>query len=229
MKNVEKLMSNRLRMISDAVRKCSYVHDIGTDHAYVPIDLIQKRICDKAFACDVKKGPLLIADKNIEKYKLQGMIVTRLGDGLAAVLEEPDCIIIAGMGGILISQLINNHIDIAKRAGQLVVQAMNHEEIVRESLLNQGFSIEFEKLIGEGHKIYNMMSYKYAGKENDYFAYEYYTSRYLVEEKDMLLKPYLKGKLKRLHDIAKGQHLTDSVDEKLLSIKEKMEEIYHES
>lgn len=226
--SINKRMSNRLKMISESIKNCSLVYDIGTDHAYVPISLLQKNICVKAYATDVKKGPLLIANNNIEKYHLEDKIITKRGDGLDVIDDNPECVIIAGMGGILITNLIKANIKKARKVKQLIIQAMNAEEIIRKFMLNNGFSIDFEKLTKEGNKIYNLMSFSYTDCINDYLEYEYYTSRYLVNKRNQLLKKYLQPKIKRFNDIIKGQVITNNIDKNVIHIKNKLEEIVND-
>jgi len=227
-KLVENKMSKRLKMISSSVIECNQVYDIGTDHAYVPIDLLQKNKCDIAYATDIKEGPLKRANKNIKKYKLEDKIHTKLADGLNKVKRDTQCIIISGMGGILISQMIEKNIDIAKSTNQLIVQAMNAEEILRKYLITNGFNIEFEKLCQEDNKVYNLISCKFEKKTTEYKEYEYYCSKYLVDENNIYLKKYLKPKIKRLGDIIKGQIITNNINKEKIEIKRKLEEIVNE-
>ena len=100
-------MSKRLNTIISLVPKCDVAIDIGTDHAYVPIELIKKGIANKCIACDLRSGPLAIAKKNIAQNGLNNKIETRLGGGLAPLNQhEADCVIIAGMGGVLIRNIL---------------------------------------------------------------------------------------------------------------------------
>lgn len=225
MTSVDNRMSNRLKMIAESISSCSLVYDIGTDHAYVPIFLLQKGTCENVFATDIKIGPLIIAKKNIKKYHLEDKIITKQGDGLDVVDDKSECIIIAGMGGILITELIKNNINKAKNTKQLIIQAMNAEEIIRKYMLNNGFSIKFEKLIQEGNKVYNLISFSYENSSNNYLEYEYFSSRYLVNNNNILLKKYLKPKIKRLNDIIKGQVITKNIDNDIIQIRNKLEEI----
>jgi len=227
MNDINKIMSNRLKMISNSVRNSNLVYDIGTDHAYVPIDLLQKNIAKKATATDIRTGPIKNAKKNIKKYKFEDEIKTKIGNGLDVIDDNPDCIIIAGMGGILITQLIENNIDKAKKVKQLIIQAMNNEELVREYMLNKGFKIEFEKLTKDINRIYNLISFNYCNYKNDYEGYEFYTSKYLLQKNDKLLKEYLIPKAKRLNAIIKGQSLNNQINDDLVVIKKKVEEIIY--
>jgi len=133
------------------------VADIGTDHAYIPIRLALDKKIKKAIACDKNIGPLKIAEENVKRYGLSDIIALRCGSGLEPVLEgEAECIIIAGMGGNLIGDIIEEN---REKAGtsRLVLQPMNAQYELRCRLMDMGFSIEREELCSEGFKIYNMM------------------------------------------------------------------------
>ena len=88
--------------------------DIGTDHDYIPIYLVQSGKFDRVIATDVKKGPLQKAARNIDKYHLSDKIELRLGDGIKPIREgECDGFILAGMGGVVISEILK-----ARRTGE---------------------------------------------------------------------------------------------------------------
>ena len=109
MLNIEKNLTPRLRMIAQLVPPCASVCDIGTDHAYVAIYLAKKGIAQKVIAADIKKGPLLQAEKNIAAFEVSDKVTTRLSDGFSAIKKnEAQCCIIAGMGGETIAQILEN-------------------------------------------------------------------------------------------------------------------------
>ena len=105
MKNIS--IDDRLKSIASLVDKCESFADIGTDHGYLPIYLISNNIANFGYACDVAIGPLNSAKENISKYQLNDKIMTILSDGLEKV-PYVNTVIMAGMGGILITQLLNN-------------------------------------------------------------------------------------------------------------------------
>jgi len=97
---------NRLQTILSRIEKCETLADIGTDHAYLPIEAVRAGLCERAIACDIVAGPLHIAKKNIRAAQLEHKIDVRLGDGLRPLREnEADCIVIAGMGGMNIIEI----------------------------------------------------------------------------------------------------------------------------
>ncbi len=150
------MLTPRLKCIAEYV-KCKTVADIGTDHAYIPIDLIENGRAEYAIAADVREGPLKIASSNIEKHGLTDKIDVRLGDGLSVLTSgEADMIIIAGMGGILIKDIIDAHTEIAKRS-VLVLQPMNSQYELRKWLISNGFTVLSEDIECEEYHVYNIM------------------------------------------------------------------------
>lgn len=131
--------------------------DIGCDHAYVPIRLINDKRAKYVIAADLNEGPLNIARGNIEKYGLQDKIETRLGEGLSIINpREADTIIIAGMGGEIIESIIRNSLETAQSA-RLVLQPMNSQYELRKYLILNGFKIINEDIAVEGFKVYNIL------------------------------------------------------------------------
>ena len=144
--------SPRLDMILNNISSAA-VADIGTDHAYIPVELAKRGVT--VFATDVNIGPLKIAEKNIGKNTLP--ITLLQGDGLSPVpLGAAEEIIIAGMGGELISRIISNDFEKAYSA-KLLLQPMNSQAELRRFLLENGFSVVREDLAAEGFKIYNLI------------------------------------------------------------------------
>lgn len=153
-------LSPRLQAIYDRI-SCHTLADIGTDHAYLPIALLQAEKIQYAIAADLNPGPLQIAKEHIEQYKFADKITLRLGNGLAVLSEnEADTILIAGMGGELMIQILNAHLEIARSAQQLILQPMNAQAELRKWLVQNEFTIENEELSQEGYKIYNILLIK---------------------------------------------------------------------
>lgn len=156
------------------------IADIGTDHAYIPIYLIENGLADYIVASDIKEGPVAIARENIKKHNLEDKIEVRHGSGLSVLKNgEADTIIIAGMGGVLISEIIDENIDLAKNA-ELVLQPMNAQYELRKYLLSHGFKITNEDISIEGHKVYNIII-AHKGKSNTFDTdFEYHLPKYLI-------------------------------------------------
>lgn len=194
-------LKGRLRLIANKIPECNMVCDIGTDHAYIPIYLVEKNICKKAIAADVKKGPLFAAQRNIRESKLEERIETRLGSGLESIRAgEADVIVIAGMGGELIKEILSNGFTKAKTAKSLVLQPMNSIEVTREWLNKNGFEIYDEEMVNEGEKIYTVISANWTGITRSIPDINYLVGEKLIERNDPLLKKFL---LKKLHQLDK--------------------------
>ena len=134
------------------------IADIGTDHAYIPIYLIENNLSDYVIASDIRKGPAEIAVSNISEHNLSDKIEVRIGGGLSVLKEnETDTIIIAGMGGQLISEIIDGNIQLAKKC-RLVLQPMNAQYELRKYLIKNGFTITNEDIAIEGFKVYNILN-----------------------------------------------------------------------
>lgn len=144
---------------------CIYSHisartiaDIGTDHAYIPIELAKNGCIDYAAACDINEGPCAIARANIEKEGLSDIIKVRTGAGLSVIKpRETEEIIIAGMGGKLIRDILSADIETAK-AARLILQPMNSQSELRHFLIENGFKITCEDIECEGFKVYNVFT-----------------------------------------------------------------------
>lgn len=134
------------------------VADIGTDHAYIPIELIRNSLADSAVACDINAGPLAIAKANVEKHLLADKIELRLGSGIKPIAGgEVETVVIAGMGGILIRDILNDDIEKAHSFKEIILQPMNAQAELREFLADSGFCITDEDLAVEGFKVYNIL------------------------------------------------------------------------
>lgn len=216
MKNVMSMMSPRMMMIVESIKTCNRVFDAGSDHAFIPIFLIQNNICKTAVASDVRIGPVNVAKKNIKKFNLENKISTSLCDGIENAAGF-DCIIVAGMGGQLICDILYREQIIAKVTEQLILQPMNAPEKLRKYLWENGFSIHSENLCSEKNKVYNVICARYIGETTDYTEKELHASKYLIEERHILLPEYLKPKLKRLSDMVKGNNNPEFKNSKLLS------------
>ncbi|MDR0272228.1 MAG: class I SAM-dependent methyltransferase [Clostridiales bacterium] len=177
----------RLSKLLECVGNCSVLADIGTDHAYLPIEAVRAGICEKAIACDINAGPLKIAKKNICKAGFSERIEARLGDGLNPLREnEADCVVIAGMGGMRIVEILKaapKKIENAK----LVLQPQHDLEELRRFLHSNMSNIISEKLAIERSRFYVVLTVKGAKNAKDipWTDAEYFLGK--IESPDLLL------------------------------------------
>ncbi len=125
--------------------------DIGCDHGFLPLYLLENDICPKAIMCDVSKGSLAKAKTNFDLLGKDLNCEFRLGDGLA-VLEtgEVDNVVIAGMGGILMSEIIDADLEKSYAVGKFILQPRNKPGYLRKFLYDNDFAIIDEKIVEEG-------------------------------------------------------------------------------
>lgn len=189
-------LSNRLSHLADLVTKGNVLADIGTDHGYIPIYLIEQRRIPKAFAMDIGKGPLERAQQHITESGLGGYITLRLSDGLQNLEpNEAGSILIAGMGGGLVLHILEQGEAVAQSADELILQPQSEIEKVREYLDNHGYYIDKEDIVFEEGKYYPMMHVIYQGGSSALLAEEkqvcYRYGEKLLKENHNVLKQYL--------------------------------------
>ncbi len=163
-------LTKRLYAILKLVEKGALVADIGTDHALLPISLVNNGICKNVIASDIAQGPLKSADKNITAYSLNDNIKTVLSDGLKNVTAfSPQNIIIAGMGGETIRDILAAS-DYPKSSNALLIlQPMTHSELLRKFLCQNGYSIKSETVVREGHRFYVILTARFESLQEHYF------------------------------------------------------------
>lgn len=148
-------ISERLKCVAGLVNKGARVADIGTDHAYLPIYLVQNEISNKVYACDVRKEPLRRAKLHIDEYGLSDKITTQLCDGLKGINKgDVDTVTICGMGGKLMKNILKAGIDKLGDNTQLVLSAQSELRDFRKYLLETGIDIKSEHMLLEDGKYY---------------------------------------------------------------------------
>ncbi len=153
------MIDSRIKSVLNFVEKNSRVADIGTDHGYLAIELVKSGRASFVVASDKNSGPLDAAKKNIAAAGLNDFIEVRLGDGLKVLSEgEVDTICVAGMGGALIVEILNNSPQITNSAEKLILQPMNALEKLQAWLENNGWYIADIDLAEVGGIIYEIIS-----------------------------------------------------------------------
>ena len=158
----------RLLCAASLVRCRTKIADIGTDHAYLPAYLVEKGIADSVLACDIGIMPLKNAEKTVKAYGLEDRISLRISDGLKEVSpSEADEIIICGMGGTLMTEILGAAPWIKRDKMHLILQPMTHSEDVRKFLLSNGFFVTEEKFVTDAGKVYCCISADFDGKDRE--------------------------------------------------------------
>ena len=161
-------ISNRLMTAAALVTQGYTLADVGTDHGYIPIYLLQQKKIPAAIAMDINEGPLERAKEHIALYGLQAYIQTRLSDGVAALKPgEVEAVLIAGMGGGLVMHILKDGEKVCQSAKELILQPQSEIEHVREFLREKGYTILAEDMVYEDGKFYPMMKVQYQGENEN--------------------------------------------------------------
>ena len=152
------ILGNRLNTILKMAENSDTLLDAGCDHAYLAIEAIKTNTSKKVIASDVNEGPLKKASENVKRAGLFDKIELRLGSGIEVISEnEADTVVLAGMGGIFISEILDNNPALSKTVKRYILQPMNSKEDLRRYLLKNGYSVEYEALCEEKGKLYNIL------------------------------------------------------------------------
>lgn len=167
-------LSKRLQTVADLVIGNTLFCDVGTDHAYLPTYLLLCQKIHSAVASDIKQGPLDSAGRTAKEYGVEDRMQLILSDGLENVPDTVGEIAIAGMGGIMISDIIARASWTFDRSKHFILQPMTKIAYLRRSLYSMGFEIESETAVVDDRRPYTVMSVRYNGEKkeiSDLFAY----------------------------------------------------------
>lgn len=200
-------LSARMKAIADEILPGQSVADIGTDHAMLPIYLYEKGISPKIILTDSKEGPLCKARANLCKFGLQDSVSDlRLGSGLSVLqAAETDAVVIAGMGGLLICDILGANLEKTRSFSRLVLQPRTAAEELRTWLHAGGFSIVNEKLAAEGNRISEIITVSpcesVLGKEEFHDALDFEIPPLLFRLKDPLTGSFIDKKIRQAREI----------------------------
>lgn len=187
-------MTKRLSKILELVPNGVGVIDVGTDHAYLPIELAKSAYPGKLIASDINAEPVEKAINNVASAGFAGRIDIRLSDGLNGCMpDEVDTIVIAGMGGDTICGILDMAEWCMDERYTLIFQPMTKAEVLRYWLVNNGFSIKSEHRVMENGNIFQILTAKFGGlcelSDAELFTgqYELRTDTYFDEELNMLI------------------------------------------
>lgn len=212
-------ISKRLRTVASLVTAGSRVADVGTDHAYVPITLVMEGRVPEALAMDIGEGPLQRALEHIREQGLEGRIQVRQSDGLAAYRQgEADSLVIAGMGGSLMEQILSQGEEKCRGMKEMILSPQSELYLVRQWLGGHGWSIDREIMLIEEGKYYTVMRAVpgNAGKTGE--AEDCYGG-YLLRQRDPVLREFLEKEWDTIHRIItaleaeKGEHIENRREE----------------
>ena len=179
-------LGERLTRVASYVPKESKVCDVGSDHAYLPVYLIQNDQITSAIAGEVVDGPYLSAKQTVHDYRMEDRIEVRLGDGLQILTKEDriTAVTICGMGGELISRILEagysgGHLNGRER---LILQPNVAEHFVREWLTNHSYRIVEETVVEDNHRLYEIIVAEPVDKRVEYTELELKYGPILLKE-----------------------------------------------
>ena len=196
-------LSERLYAITKFVARNSIVADIGTDHGQIPMYLIENNISKRVIASDISQGSLNKTINYIKELKVSDKIIARLGDGLEIIKPfEVDTVIIAGMGGLLIRDILSKDIELTNSITNFILQPMVATKELREYLYNNNFKIIDEELVLEDNKYYEII---YAKRGKDIVEKEIYyeIGKKIIEKNHPMLKSFIEYKINKQSSIIK--------------------------
>jgi tRNA (adenine22-N1)-methyltransferase len=192
-------LSKRLNWIIEKLDKVEVIMDVGTDHGYIPIYLIKNNIAKKVIASDINKEPLKKAKINASLDGVLDKVDLRLGGGLSPLKNnEAEAVIIAGMGGNLIRDILENDLNKVKNLDYLILQPAQNPEVLRKYLYKSNYEILDEDICLDENKYYEIFKVKY--KIGDYISLEdifYEISPTMLNKKLPALKSYIEDKIER--------------------------------
>lgn len=203
-------LSKRLEQVATMIPPCQTVADVGTDHGFLAVALIEKEIAGRVIAIDVNHGPLESAKRFVKERRLEDHITCRLGDGLAVTTAgEIDCAVICGMGGELMQHIISVGPELLQT---YVVQPQSHREELKKFLVAQGYGITDEQCLQEGKQYYDIwvvergVTSVYNSLPSDSILWEY--GAILQERRSPIWAHHIQRRIETLESIA--SHMRDA-------------------
>ena len=215
-------LDNRLKLCSDFVRDGVKLADIGTDHAYLPVWLCRSGKCISAVAADINPDPLKRGLNTIIEAGMSDKVKTRLSDGLKEIKsDEADDIVIAGMGGELISKIIDECSFKTDSSKHFILQPMTKSETLIKWLCDNGYEILNQDCCVASNKCYTVLLVKYTGERVARDEIYYYLANLTPTENPTHLQ-FVKGHIKRLLNQANG-------DVRFAMLAKRLEEIINDN
>ncbi|NQI69803.1 tRNA (adenine-N(1))-methyltransferase [Streptococcus suis] len=227
---METRLSKRLATVADYVPQGARLADVGSDHAYLPLFLVEQGRIEFAVAGEVVQGPYQSALQNVEQAGQSDKISVRLANGLAAV-EQADrisTVTIAGMGGRLIADILDAGKDKLVSVERLILQPNNREDDVRRWLVAHDFQIIAEEILEENDKIYEILVAEKGSV--DLTADQLRFGPYLLEEQSAIFQKKWLKELDKLTYALEQVPLERQADRSAISQKiQQIQEVLHVS
>ncbi len=214
MKNSININSRLIKTISFA-DKCSCIADVGSDHGYSSIYMVQEGIAQSVIATDISKPSLAKTQRLVEECGLGSKIQCRVGDGLKIIAPgEVDAVLIAGMGAELIADILEQSFDVARQLKFAVLQPMNSAEALRRRLAQMNYCITAEGIVADNGKFYQILKVQ-NGQSNLYSPEEFEIGAFVYKEKIPLCKEFVEHLVLKYEKILSyiGDNDTDRISD----------------
>lgn len=216
-------ISKRLQRVAAQVQSGGVVADIGCDHGFTSIYLMENHLAQHVIAMDINEGPLERAKEHIHQFQMEKDISVRLSDGAKKLQPgEVDSILISGMGGGLICKILQDSGEVILSTKELILSPQSENYLVRQLLHEMGFFIDREEMLADQGKYYNII-HAVQGTQRFSEPEEYIYGKYLIEQKDTVLFEFLEKEQKRVKAILQGMS-GKSLSESSSRQKEELEE-----
>lgn len=216
------MKSERMEVLLELIPKSKLVVDIGTDHAYIPEEIIRRDISKKVIGTEINQQPYLKAKDYIRSKSLDEFIEIRKGDGLNVIeSEETKVVIIAGMGGLLINKIISENIKKFSNNDVVILQPMNAVDKTRKFLDENKFEIVDEILSKEDYHYYNVIKAKYNSRyKSKDSKNKYITNEILFKKKDKYIEEYINKKIEKNNKIIENIKKNSTNTKKIKNLEE---------
>ena len=187
--------------------------DIGADHGYLIISLLNRGIIKKGYACENKKGPFNRLKENVQSLNLLGKIQCDLSDGIRTLPSDINCVIIAGMGGDTVNKIIENSLDKLENIDYFIISSHSKMDEVRKMLVSKSFSVENEKTCFDMSQYYEVSLFKKGS--NSYSELELKYGPILIKNKESNLIIKTEEKIKNNLNLMQNKLLPEDKIESL--------------
>ncbi len=197
-------LSERMLRTAGFVSRGNRTADVGCDHAYTSIYLVEQGIAPRVIAMDVNAGPLARAKENVKKFGMEDRIMLRLSDGLEKLVPgEADTVLIAGMGGPLMERILSTYPETVAGVKELVLQPQSEIAEFRRFVQSIGFRITEEDMLCEEGKYYTILRAEHGGDEQ-WTEEEYLYGKRLRETAFPVLRAYLEDEYRKANEVLTG-------------------------
>lgn len=194
-------LSKRLQAVADFVDPNSFLADVGSDHAHLPIYLVSKNKIDYAEAIENKVGPFIRMKSNIDSSGFSGKIFASKSDGISELMPEVDTLTLCGLGGILTKQILEAHKDKLDNIRTIIVDPHRDLKLVREYITSLGFRISNEKMVYEDKIYYSIVKFTRGSLPRPYTQKELLLGPKLLEERNPIFLEWVEIQRKKVSDL----------------------------